>query len=227
MGNSVVIEARELTRIFDQGGVAVRAVDGVSLVVQQGEFVALVGPSGCGKSTLLTLLGLIEQVTSGEIILEGRSLEGYKEKQLQLLRRSKLGFVFQAFNLLSTMTVLENVMLPSLLNGASELEASKRAKVLIERLGLQHRMKVLPGTLSGGEMQRVAIARAVAHSPALILADEPTGNLDSVAGESVLSLLVELHQQGTPIVMATHSESALTRCSRVIRMCDGVIVDES
>jgi putative ABC transport system ATP-binding protein len=226
MGNCVVIEAHNLSREFKAGGVRVRAVNGVSLVVERGEFIALVGPSGCGKSTLLTMLGLIESPSSGELIFEGSSLLGFTESDLQSLRRSRIGFVFQAFNLLSTLSVRENVMLPCILNGISEAEARKRSEGLIEQLGLQHRIDVMPGTLSGGEMQRVAIARAVVHRPALVLADEPTGNLDSVAGEAVLALLSDLHQQGTPIIMATHSETAVARCSRIIRMRDGVIVNE-
>jgi putative ABC transport system ATP-binding protein len=226
MDNRVVIEARNLSREFKIGGVSVRAVNGVSLTVEQGEFIALVGPSGCGKSTLLTMLGLIEMPSSGELIFEGRSLLGFAESDLQSLRRSRIGFIFQAFNLLSTLSVRENVMLPFILNGITEAQARKRSEELIGKLGLTHRIDAMPGTLSGGEMQRVAIARAVAHRPALILADEPTGNLDSVAGEAVLTLLGGLHQQGTPIIMATHSEAAVARCSRIIRMRDGVIVSE-
>jgi putative ABC transport system ATP-binding protein len=219
-----VIEARNIVRTFDAGGVRVQAVQSVSLAVYRTEFVALVGPSGCGKSTLLSMLGLIERPTSGELFLEGNSLAGATELVLQQFRRTKIGFVFQAFNLLSTLSVVENVMLPSLLTGASEGEAYSRACELVSMLGLQRRLAAMPATLSGGEMQRVAIARALAHRPALILADEPTGNLDSSSGDTVLSLLREVHQSGTPIVMATHSDAAVACCSRVLRMRDGAII---
>jgi putative ABC transport system ATP-binding protein len=225
MDKRPVIEARNLTRVFDGGAAKVQAVQGVSLSVRRGEFVALVGPSGCGKSTLLSMLGLIEQPTSGEVILEGHSVSGASEAELQNRRRTTIGYVFQAFNLLSTLSVEENVMLPCLLTGATEGAARERAAELLAALGMSNRQHAMPGTLSGGEMQRVAIARAVAHRPALILADEPTGNLDSAAGEGVLGLLTEVYQLGTPIVMATHSEAAIARCTRVLRMRDGVIID--
>jgi putative ABC transport system ATP-binding protein len=202
----------------------VHAVQGVSLAVHREEFIALVGPSGCGKSTLLTMLGLLERPTSGELLFDGASLSGATEAQLQGLRRAKIGFVFQAFNLLSTLSVVENVMLPCILTGTSEGHARSRAYELIAALGLQHRVDAMPATLSGGEMQRVAIARAIAHRPALVLADEPTGNLDSSAGDTVLSLLREVHREGTPIIMATHSDAAVACCSRVLRMRDGAII---
>lgn len=203
------------------------AVKEVSLVVRRGEFVALVGPSGCGKSTLLTMLGLIERPSSGDLLFQGSSLSGATEATLQSLRRTSIGFVFQAFNLLSTLSVVENVMLPCILTGAPEAQARSRADELIEALGLHHRRDMMPATLSGGEMQRVAIARAVAHRPTLILADEPTGNLDSSAGEAVLSMLRAVHREGTPIIMATHSDAAAACCSRVLRMRDGAIVHVS
>lgn len=225
MDEQVVVEARNLTRVFDGGAAKVQAVQGVSFSVSHGEFVALVGPSGCGKSTFLSMLGLIERPSSGEVVLEGRSMSGASEAELLNLRRTSIGYVFQAFNLLSTLSVEENVMLPSLLTGVSEGDARARASELLTSLGMSHRQRSMPGTLSGGEMQRVAIARAVAHRPALILADEPTGNLDSAAGESVLALLTEVCHLGTPVVMATHSEAAIARCTRVLRMRDGVVID--
>jgi putative ABC transport system ATP-binding protein len=224
MDDRAVIEARNITRTFDAGGVSVPAVQGVSLAVHREEFVALVGPSGCGKSTLLTMLGLLERPTSGELLFDGASLSSATEAQLQGLRRAKIGFVFQAFNLLSTLSVIENVMLPCILTGALEEQARGRAHELVAALGLRHRVDAMPATLSGGEMQRVAIARAISHRPALILADEPTGNLDSSAGDAVLSLLREVHREGTPIIMATHSDAAVACCSRVLRMRDGAII---
>jgi putative ABC transport system ATP-binding protein len=225
MADAAVLEARELVRVFEDGEREVNAVRFVSLVVNRADFIALIGPSGCGKSTLLSLLGLIDIPTSGEIVFEGVSLRDLNDKKLREYRRARIGYVFQSFNLLSTLTVEENVMLPCILNGWTELDARKRAHDILDALGLSHRLRVMPATLSGGETQRVAIARAVARPAALLIADEPTGNLDSVSGAAVLSLLEELNRQGTPIIMATHSESAVARCNRVIRMRDGVIVD--
>jgi putative ABC transport system ATP-binding protein len=225
MADAAILEARDLVRVFEDGEREVNAVRSVSLVVNRADFIALIGPSGCGKSTLLSLLGLIDIPTSGEIVFEGVSLRDLNDKKLREYRRARIGYVFQSFNLLSTLTVEENVMLPCILNGWMELDARKRAHDILDTLGLSHRLKVMPATLSGGETQRVAIARAVARPAALLIADEPTGNLDSVSGAAVLSLLEELNRQGTPIIMATHSESSVARCNRVIRMRDGVIVD--
>jgi len=225
MADAAILEARDLVRVFEDGEREVNAVRSVSLVVNRADFIALIGPSGCGKSTLLSLLGLIDIPTSGEIVFEGVSLRDLNDKKLREYRRARIGYVFQSFNLLSTLTVEENVMLPCILNGWTELDARKRAHDILDTLGLSHRLKVMPATLSGGETQRVAIARAVARPAALLIADEPTGNLDSVSGAAVLSLLEELNRQGTPIIMATHSESAVARCNRIIRMRDGVIVD--
>jgi putative ABC transport system ATP-binding protein len=222
-----VVEARGLSRSFDSGGAIVHAVRDVSLSVYRGEFLALVGPSGCGKSTLLTMLGLIELPSAGEVLLEGRSLKGAPERVLQEIRRARIGFVFQAFNLLSTLSVEENVMLPCILNGTPEEQARERAADILRALNVENRAQAMPTTLSGGEMQRVAIARAIAHRPALVIADEPTGNLDSVAGESVLGVLSALHHRGISIIMATHSDAAVARASRVLKMRDGAIVDES
>ncbi len=227
MAKPPVIEALNVSRTFESGGVVVYAVRDVSLSVFPGEFVALVGPSGCGKSTLLSMLGLIEIPSSGEVILEGRSLLGAQEQLLQEIRRTRIGFVFQAFNLLSTLTVEENIMLPCILNGTAEDKARASAYEILRMLNLQGRSKAMPAILSGGEMQRVAIARAIAHKPALVIADEPTGNLDSVAGESVLDLLSALNSQGISIIMATHSDTAVARASRICRMRDGAIIDGS
>jgi putative ABC transport system ATP-binding protein len=173
------------------------------------------------------MLGLIELPSAGEVLLEGRSLKGAPERVLQEIRRARIGFVFQAFNLLSTLSVEENVMLPCILNGTPEEQARERAADILRALNVENRAQAMPTTLSGGEMQRVAIARAIAHRPALVIADEPTGNLDSVAGESVLGVLSALHHRGISIIMATHSDAAVARASRVLKMRDGAIVDES
>ena len=220
----IILEGINLSRAFTSGETKVAAVSDVSLQLSAGEFVGIVGPSGCGKSTLLNILGLIEEPDSGTLTIGAVLASQANQTIREGIRRRDIGYVFQAFNLLSTLSVVENVMLPLILTGQSEASAKERAIELLERLGLSHRLRALPATLSGGEMQRVAIARAVAHSPKLIVADEPTGNLDSAAGEMVLSLLQEIQGEGTPIIMATHSDVAMRRCSRVISMRDGRIV---
>jgi len=217
----VLLAAQNLVKTFTTADVEVRVLKGVDLEIRRGEFVALVGPSGCGKSTLLNILGLAERATSGDIILGGTSTQQAPESVLQTLRRAKLGYVFQHFNLLSTLSVRENVMVPLILNGMEVDAAEQEAEEVLTRIGLAHRTSAMPYSLSGGEMQRVAIARAVVHKPLVILADEPTGSLDSQTGEGVLELLQEQTALGIPLLMATHSESALKRCSRVVRMKDG------
>lgn len=219
-----LVVGRNLSRSFRTGDTAVSAVREVNLMVKPGEFLGLSGPSGCGKSTLLNMLGLVEVPSSGELVLSGIDVVNATERERESLRRTTIGYVFQAFNLLSTLTVEENVALPCILVGCSKDEARVRARELLGSLGLSQRATSMPAMLSGGEMQRVAIARAVAHRPSLILADEPTGNLDSVAGDSVLSLLREINSRGVTIIMATHSDVALERCSRVVRMRDGKLV---
>ena len=221
-GMDVALTARHLTKIFQNEGAETAVLRGVTLDLRQGEFVALMGPSGCGKSTLLNILGLADRPTSGEIAIGGASTEGASNKTLQLVRRQKLGYVFQHFNLLSTLTARENVMVPLILNGTGIESAGERADELLERVGLSERGDAMPYSLSGGEMQRVAIARAVAHRPLVILADEPTGSLDSKTGARVLELLKEQTSYGIAVLMATHSEAASSICSRVLRMRDGV-----
>lgn len=219
----IPLVARNLRKSFDSHEVPVEVLKGVDLEIQAGEFIALVGPSGCGKSTLLNILGLAERATSGDVVLGGVSTQTASDVALQQLRRSKLGYVFQNFNLLSTLSVVENVMVPLILNGDAVDVAHAAAEELLRSVSLAHRLNAMPYSLSGGEMQRVAIARAVVHKPVVILADEPTGSLDSQSGEQVLELLSELTRKGTSIFMATHSEAALKRCSRVLRMKDGVL----
>jgi ABC-type lipoprotein export system ATPase subunit len=219
----VPLKARHLTKIFRNGGAETAILRGVTLDIQQGEFVALMGPSGCGKSTLLNILGLADRPTSGEVVIGGSSTEGASNHTLQLLRRQKLGYVFQQFNLLSTLTARENVMVPLILNGATVESAGERADELLARVGLGGLGDAMPYSLSGGEMQRVAIARAVAHRPLVILADEPTGSLDSKTGARVLELLKEQTSHGIAVLMATHSDTASAVCSRVLHMRDGVL----
>lgn len=215
--------ARSLSKTFDANGVAVDVLKGVDLEILAGEFTALVGPSGCGKSTLLNILGLADRATSGDVVIDGVSTQAATDATLQNLRRSKLGYVFQNFNLLSTLSVVENVMVPLILNGVAVEAAQEEAAEVLLGVGLQHRITAMPYSLSGGEMQRVAIARAVVHKPVVVLADEPTGSLDSHSGEQVLQILSDLTGKGTAIFMATHSEAALKRCSRIVRMKDGIL----
>lgn len=225
---TALVTVTDLTKDFlPEGGrhsnPPVVVLKGINLEIHKGEFVALVGPSGCGKSTLLSIIGLAERATSGEVLIGGVATQGAPEGTLQALRRSKLGYVFQNFNLLSTLTVRENIMVPLILQGVGAGVAAERAEQLAIRMGLSHRLYALPYSLSGGEMQRVAIARAVAHNPLVILADEPTGSLDSRTGEQVLELLHQQAECGIALLMATHSERAIERCSRVVRMQDGAL----
>lgn len=197
---------------------------GVSLTLQRGERVALLGPSGCGKTTLLNCIGGVDKVDSGHVLLNGADLAGMDSVALSLLRRQHIGSIFQFFHLLPTMTAAENVELPLQLNGVPRADRQQRVRELLHRVGIDHRAHALPGQLSGGEMQRVAIARAVVHRPALILADEPTGNLDSTTGAQVLDLLREISEEaGAGVLMVTHSEEAARTCHRVLRMLDGRI----
>ena len=217
-----MIRAENLTKLYRRGAEEVRAVDGVSLTVEAGEFVALVGASGSGKTTLLQLLGGMDAPTSGSLTVDGQDLTRLSDRALTRLRGERLGFVFQHFGLMPTLTVAENVALPSLLAGRKR--ASVPVDSLLERVGLAHRRRHRPGQLSGGEMQRVAIARALANGPRLLLADEPTGNLDARTGDSILSLLTELHEGGLTIVVVTHNDAVAAATQRRITLRDGKIV---
>jgi putative ABC transport system ATP-binding protein len=211
-------------KVYGEGEGSVAALRGVSFNVDAGEFIALKGPSGCGKSTLLHLVGGMDTPTSGRVVLDGVALQDLKEDELARLRRQRIGFVFQFFNLLPTLTVIENVTLPLLLDGRDEREAGGPARELLERVGLADRARHYPAGLSGGEMQRAAVARAVIAGPDLLLADEPTGNLDSENGAKVMELLSELNGElGVTIILATHSEESAAFSRRVIKFRDGLI----
>jgi ABC-type lipoprotein export system ATPase subunit len=219
-----LVELRSIFKDYESDGAKVHALDGLSLAVDAGEFVALVGRSGCGKSTLLNLAGAMDFPTSGEVLIDGQPTSGASEQQLTELRRHKVGFVFQSFQLLHTLSAVENVELPLLLAGQREVRP-KAVKGLrsVELAGLENR---LPHQLSGGQMQRVAIARALVHSPKVLLADEPTGNLDNATGETILRLLVRLtREQNTATLMATHSAEAAAVADVVVTMRDGKIAD--
>jgi putative ABC transport system ATP-binding protein len=221
------LSAQGLCKEYGKGAALVRAVHQVTLDVVPGESVAVVGPSGCGKSTLLYLLGGLERPTAGSVRLGASSLERLPEAQLARLRRHDLGFVFQAFHLVDELTALENVELPALLAGASPHAARVRARELLEQVGLADRASHLPSALSGGQQQRAAIARALANEPLLVLADEPTGNLDSGATTEVLRLFEELHANGQTLVVVTHDERIAATADRLISMRDGAFVDET
>jgi putative ABC transport system ATP-binding protein len=222
-----VLRTRGLRREYGKGEALVRAVDGVSLDVAAGETVAVMGPSGCGKSTLLHLLGGLDRPTGGEVWLAGQSLGRLGERALARLRRDAVGFVFQAFHLMDELTAVENVELPALLAGRSPRTARRRAAGLLEQVGLADRAGFLPSALSGGQRQRAAIARALVSDPLVVLADEPTGNLDSEATLEVLRLFESLHAAGQTLVIVTHDSRIAATAGRLIGMRDGAFVDET
>ncbi len=225
--NGSVVSARGLRKDYGRGEACVRAVDDVGLEVAPGEALAIVGPSGCGKSTLLYLLGGLERPTAGTLWLGGDQIDRMPEAGLARLRRRAVGFVFQAFHLVDELTALENVELPTLLAGGSPSAARDRATELLEQIGLADRARHLPSELSGGQRQRVAIARALANEPTVVLADEPTGNLDSASTTDVLRLFDQLHLNGQTLVVVTHDERIAATADRLISMRDGAFVDET
>jgi len=221
-----IVRAQGLRKEYGSGSALVRAVDDVDLEVAQGEALAIMGPSGCGKSTLLHLLGGLDRPSAGEISLEGRRIDRLSERGLAQFRRHDVGFVFQAFHLMDELTAQENVELPALLGGRSPREARRRARALLDQVGLSERAGYLPSALSGGQRQRVAIARALANDPQIVLADEPTGNLDSTATLEVLRLFESLRTAGLTLIVVTHDERIAATANRMISMRDGAFVDE-
>nr|WP_308757894.1 ABC transporter ATP-binding protein [uncultured Bacteroides sp.] len=222
-----MIKTVNLTKIFRTESVQTTALNEVSLEINQGEFVAIMGPSGCGKSTLLNMIGLLDNPTSGELWFLDQEVSRYSENARTDLRNGNLGFVFQSFNLIDELTVFENVELPLLYAGVSARERVRRVNEALERMQIAHRTEHYPQQLSGGQQQRVAIARAIVTNPRIILADEPTGNLDSTNGREVMNLLKELNREGATVVMVTHSEENAREAGRIIRMMDGYILTES
>lgn len=222
-----MIKTVALEKIFRTEEVETLALNKVSIEVKEGEFVAIMGPSGCGKSTLLNILGLLDNPTSGEYYLNGIEVSRYTEAQRTKLRKGIIGFVFQSFNLIDELNVYENIELPLFYMGVSATERKKKVQEAMERMAIVHREKHFPQQLSGGQQQRVAIARAVVANPKLILADEPTGNLDSKNGQEVMNLLSELNKEGTTIVMVTHSQHDAGFASRIINLFDGKVVTET
>jgi ABC-type lipoprotein export system ATPase subunit len=227
MPDTAVLRARGVRKEYGKGEGLVRAVDGVDLEVDPGETVAVMGPSGCGKSTLLHLLGGLDRPSGGEISLAGRRIDQIGEKALARMRRTAVGFVFQAFHLMEELTAVENVELPALLAGRSPRAARRRAAELLERVGLADRARFLPSALSGGQRQRVAVARALSNEPLIVLADEPTGNLDTAATAEVLRLFESLHQAGQTLLVVTHDARIAATADRLISMRDGMFVDET
>ncbi len=226
-GDRLLLRANRLTKTFANDGVIVPAVRGADLLLERGEFVAIIGPSGSGKSTLLHMLGGLERPTSGEIWLDGERVDNLSQAKWAVLRRRHIGFVFQFFNLVSNMTVADNVELAALMGGASRKQARARRNELLGQLGLASRADAAPARLSGGEQQRVALARAMASRPTLLLADEPTGNLDSSASMSVLRLLADAHADGQTILLVTHDLRVASAADRVIMLFDGMIADDA
>ena len=222
-----MIKTEKLSMLFTTEEVQTKALNEVTLHVEQGEFVAIMGPSGCGKSTLLNILGTLDSPTSGSYFFEGKQVDKMNENQLTALRKNNLGFIFQSFNLIDELNVYENIELPLLYMGVSAAERKKKVQEAMERMAIVHREKHFPQQLSGGQQQRVAIARAVVANPKLILADEPTGNLDSKNGQEVMNLLNELNKEGTTIVMVTHSQHDAGFASRIINLFDGQVVTET
>jgi len=223
---NIMIKINDLQKSFRTEEIETVALNGVSLHVAEGEFIAIMGPSGCGKSTLLNILGLLDNPTAGEYFLADTEVGHLKEKQRTDMRKGNIGFVFQSFNLIEEMNVYENVELPLVYLKVKASERKRRVEEALKRMNISHRAKHFPNQLSGGQQQRVAIARAVVANPKLILADEPTGNLDSKNGKDVMNLLSELNKEGTTIVMVTHSQHDSTFAHRVINLFDGQIVSE-
>ena len=223
----VLLRAASITKTFRADGVSVPAVRGVDLELQRGEFAAIMGPSGSGKSTLLHMLGGLERPTSGEIWLDGRRVDGLSQAKWAVLRRRHIGFVFQFFNLVSNMTVADNVELAALMGGATRRQARERRDELLTDLGLSDKASAAPARLSGGEQQRVALARALASRPSLLLADEPTGNLDSSGSQSVLRLITRAHADGQTILLVTHDARVASAAERVISLFDGMVADDA
>lgn len=220
-----MIKLNNIKKVFATDEVETWALRDVNLQIEKGEFVAIMGPSGCGKSTLLSILGLLDNPTEGAYILNGRDVSALKENERTDLRRGMIGFVFQSFNLIDELNVYENIELPLLYMGVPARERRERVEAVMDRMAISHRRKHFPSQLSGGQQQRVAIARAVVFNPKMILADEPTGNLDSKNGAEVMRLLTELNQEGTTIVMVTHNEHDARMAHRIIRLFDGHIVE--
>jgi putative ABC transport system ATP-binding protein len=223
---AIMLKLVHLTKRYRTSEVETLALNQVSLEIRQGEFLAVMGPSGCGKSTLLNILGLLDSPSDGQFFFLGQEIARASERQLTLLRRANIGFVFQSFNLIDELTVAENVEVALIYRGVNAAERKRRIEAALERVGLPHRARHLPQQLSGGQQQRVAVARALVAEPKLILADEPTGNLDTVNGDAVMDMLTEIAKAGTTVVMVTHSRAHAAYAERTLKLLDGQVVPE-
>lgn len=219
-----LLKTQNLSKVYRTDTVETTALNAVDISIGQGEFVAIMGPSGCGKSTLLNIIGLLDSPSSGSYFVSGEDVSGYNERKRAEVRKNTIGFVFQSFNLIDELTVAENIELPLIYTGLGKAERKQRTLAAMERMNIAHRAKHFPQQLSGGQQQRVAIARAVVNNPKLILADEPTGNLDSAMGEEVMNLLTELNKAGTTIIIVTHSMRDAGYAQRTIKLLDGKVV---
>ena len=226
-GDRPLIKLEGVRKVFFTDEVETHALDNINLEIHKGEYVSIAGPSGCGKSTLLSILGLLDTPTDGAYALNSQPVTNLKASQRARVRNREIGFIFQSFNLIGDLTVYENVELPLTYRGTRPAERKKRVMEALERVGMGHRAKHLPSQLSGGQQQRVAVARAVAGEPSILLADEPTGNLDSKNGEAVMQLLSDLHRSGSTICMVTHDERYASHAKRTIHLFDGRVVEES
>ncbi|MEM9387927.1 MAG: ABC transporter ATP-binding protein [Pseudomonadota bacterium] len=222
-----MIELHDVSKVYRTSTVETTALRNVSVDVGAGEFIAIMGPSGCGKSTLLNVLGMLDSPSSGRYVFDGEDVAGYGEGRLAQLRKRSIGFIFQSFNLVDELTVAENVMLPLLYQKVPARERRQRVQTVLEKINIAHRADHRPQQLSGGQQQRVAVARVVVTNPKLILADEPTGNLDSANGEEVLNLLNQLNEEGTTIIMVTHDATHANHASRTVHMLDGSVLAEN
>ena len=219
--SSTIIDLEKVGKTYEMGDTTVEALKGSNVEIEEGEFVAVMGPSGSGKSTLMNMIGALDTPSSGEVFVGEEAISGLEEDELALLRSEKIGFIFQQFNLIPSMNATENVALPMLFRGVSKKERTERAEEILTRVGLGERLHHMPSELSGGQRQRVSIARSLANDPDIILADEPTGNLDSETGENIMDLLTELNEEGKTIIMVTHDENDAEYADRIIKIVDG------
>jgi len=224
--NNVLLKLSNVEKVYRMDGISVKALDGISLIIRKGEFVVITGASGSGKSTLMHIIGCLDTPTNGEVFLDGQKVSDLSERQLAVVRNQKIGFVFQQFNLLARTSALENVALPLIYSDLLESKIEEKAKEALNRVGLSDRLHHHPNQLSGGQQQKVAIARALVTNPSLILADEPTGNLDSKSGQEILKVFQQLNQQGNTIIFVTHDQQVAANAQRIIKIKDGKIEEK-